>query len=446
MKKTIFLPVLAMGLLLASPANIYAEGWSKSGSDWVYLDKNNNKETEEWRKGADDKWRYLNSYGVMATKEWVDNDNYYVDEQGLIVEGWKQLSDEGKSYWAYFQPGGKAVKVAWKKIGDKQYYFDENGKMLTGWILDNNYYTKEDGSMATGWMKLLPPDSEAPTGGPNSSSAAKWFYFQSTGRKFKPELANGMRYGEKRIDGAKYAFNENGELAIGWVQVSGDSNPTIKNFKYYNEDGTLRTGWYSLEPPEALAGKYEHLVEWFYFSTVGEPYAAKAAKLTEDDFVKINGKQYLFDQNGTPLYGIQKVYQGNNYYAYYLGTSSQCYIIKGKQNVKENSDTTEEYYFQNSNGRGLTGVRDSKLYYKGRLVKANASVKYQVFAIPNENGNGNTNYVVSSSGKIVHNSKVKDVDKVEYKTDASGVLTAIDGDTNIKGTFEIPVEPAWARE
>ena len=446
MKKIFLLPIFAMGLLLASPTNIYAEGWSKSGSDWVYLDKNNSKITDTWKKGADDKWRYLNSSGVMATNQWVDNDTYYVDEQGLIVEGWKQLIDEGKSYWAYFQSGGKAVKEAWKKIGDKQYYFDENGKMLTGWILDDSYYTKEDGSMATGWMKLVPPNTEERGNGPNASSNAKWFYFQNTGKKFKPTVTNDVRYGEKKIDGARYAFNENGELAIGWVQVSGSATPAIKNFKYYNEDGTLRTGWYSLQPPDGLSGNYENLVEWFYFSTTGEPYAAKSERLTTDDFVKINGKQYLFNQNGTPLYGIQKVYQGNAYTAYYLGTSSQCYIIKGRQNVKDSSDSTEEYYFQTSTGGGLTGVKDSKLYYKGKIVKANSYTKYQVFAVPNENGSGSTNYVVSSSGKIVHNGKVKDADKVEYKTNSYGVLTAIDGDTNIKTTFETPSEPGWSEE
>ena len=42
------------------------------------------------------------------------------------------------------------------------------------------------------------------------------------------------------------------------------------------------------------------------------------------------------------------------------------------------------------------------------------------------------------------NGKVKDADKVEYKTNASGVLTAIDGSTNISGSFETPQEPDWA--
>ena len=87
MKKKILLPLFAFGLILSSPTNVYAEGWSKSGSDWIYLDKNNDKVTNEWRKGADDKWRYLNENGLMAKDSWVDNDEYYVDDQGLITEG-----------------------------------------------------------------------------------------------------------------------------------------------------------------------------------------------------------------------------------------------------------------------------------------------------------------------------------------------------------------------
>ena len=140
MKKKILLSLFAFGFVLAMPNNTYAEGWSKSGSDWVYLDKNNYKLSNEWKKGADDKWRYLSDNGVMATNSWVDDDKYYVDEQGLIVEGWKKLKDRNGEYWAYFQSGGKAVKGNWKIINDKYYYFDDEGKMLTGWILDNDYY------------------------------------------------------------------------------------------------------------------------------------------------------------------------------------------------------------------------------------------------------------------------------------------------------------------
>ncbi len=443
MKKKILLSLFAFGFVLAMPNNTYAEGWSKSGSDWIYLDKNNYKLSNEWKKGADDKWRYLSDNGVMATNSWVDDDKYYVDEQGLIVEGWKKLKDRNGEYWAYFQSGGKAVKGNWKIINDKYYYFDDEGKMLTGWILDNDYYINSDGTMVTGWCKLMPPDSEEVRVTPNSSSLEKWFYFTNIGKKFKPVLSKGAKYGEKKIDGVRYAFDENGELVTGWIQITGKSNPSIKDFKYMNEDGTVRTGWYSIQPPDELLGNYNNLVEWFYFSSTGEPYASKTDNLNVSDLVKIDGKQYLFDKNGTPVYGIQKVYQGNSYAAYYFGESSQCYLIKGKQTIKNDLGKSEEYFFQTSTGKGITGTKDHKLYYKGRLVRANEYMKYQVFSVPNDNGSSITNYVVNASGKIVSNGKVKDADKVEYKTNSAGILVAIDGDTNIRGSFETPLEPEW---
>ena len=76
-------------------------------------------------------------------------------------------------------------------------------------------------------------------------------------------------------------------------------------------------------------------------------------------------------------------------------------------------------------------------------MRANEYMKYQVFSVPNDNGSSITNYVVNASGKIVSNGKVKDADKVEYKTNSAGILVAIDGDTNIRGSFETPLEPEW---
>ena len=62
------------------------------------------------------------------------------------------------------------------------------------------------------------------------------------------------------------------------------------------KDGTLRTGWYSTEPPEELLGEYNHTVEWFYFSSTGEPVASKNEKLYASDLQKIKGNQYLFNK------------------------------------------------------------------------------------------------------------------------------------------------------
>ena len=74
--------VLTFGCLTM---NAYAaEGWALSNNIWTYLDKNGNRVTNEWKKGADNLWRYLNSSGEMAVNSWADND-YYVDSNGIMV-------------------------------------------------------------------------------------------------------------------------------------------------------------------------------------------------------------------------------------------------------------------------------------------------------------------------------------------------------------------------
>ena len=45
--------------------------------------------------------------------------------------------------------------TGWRKIGDKQYYFNGDGTMATGWITidGKSYFLKEDGSLDTAAMK-----------------------------------------------------------------------------------------------------------------------------------------------------------------------------------------------------------------------------------------------------------------------------------------------------
>ena len=45
-----------------------AEGWSKQNNTWVYYDSQGYLIRDEWKKGADNQWRYLNGDGVMAVK------------------------------------------------------------------------------------------------------------------------------------------------------------------------------------------------------------------------------------------------------------------------------------------------------------------------------------------------------------------------------------------
>ena len=75
----------------------------------------------------------------------------------------------------------------------------------------------------------------------------------------------------RKIDGDYYCFDEYGRMRTGWINVDGED--TIKSYRLMGSDGRMRTGWYSSTPPEDLEGDiFEDEVNWYYFSSKGEPY------------------------------------------------------------------------------------------------------------------------------------------------------------------------------
>lgn len=443
MNKRLIITLASVGIALGSSFSAYA-GWVRSGNDWTYVDENNNKVYNEWKRGADNEWRYIGSNGVMLTNSWADGEQYFVGDDGrILTKTWKQIDGS----WYYFDEKGKKLSSKWLKIDNKNYYLGEDGKMLTGWILENTYYMGADGVMLTGWQKIYPYETDESTDdGPDTSPSdddKKWYYFGSNGKKYAPNASSSNSYVEKTIGGKKYAFNERGEMATGWISVGTSSSSEIKGYRYYNADGSIRTGWYSLEPPEELENNYDDPVEWFYFDNKGEPKAAASSDFKASDFVKINGKQYLFDENGNPVYGLQKIYTSvDNYDIYYFGKSSECYIQKGRMSVTD-FDGSSSYYFQETSGKGFTGVKSGYIYYKGKLAKAEND-KYEIISLQAENAANYTNYVVNKSGKVMKNAKVKNDDGTELRTNAAGILTQIDGQTNgIGAKYTTPREPSF---
>ena len=294
----------------------------------------------------------------------------------------------------------------------------------------------------------MPPDQNSDSNRPASpgdqglDNDKKWYYFGSNGKKYVPSSS----FGEKKIGENKYAFDSSGAMVVGWVNVVDTTNDTITDYRYYNSDGTIRKGWYAIQPPDALSSQYDDEVEWFYFNNQGVPQASGSNELKANDMIKISNKYYLFAKNGNPTTGLRKVYTDNsgNYSAYYFGGSDESFAHTGKVNVKQSDGTTETYYFQEGSGKGFTGVRDSSLYYKGRIQRADNDTRYVVISLRDEASGAYTNYVVNTSGKIVRSLTVKNADKVEYKTDASGVLTHVNGSTDgVRNTFTNPTEPVF---
>ena len=279
-KRGITVFTLSMMLALGTATlTAYAAGWQQSGTDWVYYDSNNYKVTNEWKKGADGLWRYLNSQGVMAVNSWAD-DEYYVDNNGIMVTNkWLKLQkknpgwdEENTMVWYYFSNSGKIITDGWSKIDNKYYYCDSDGVMQTGWVDDDTYYTGSDGAMRTGWQYLQDPedkDSFDDKTVPFEDDEDKhWYYFQSSGKKYVPNISSGD-YKLYKIDGVYYCFSETGAMQTGWVNMGDKADGSFENYRFFQENGKVQTGWYSSTPPEDndLDMDLGNEVEWYYFSS-----------------------------------------------------------------------------------------------------------------------------------------------------------------------------------
>ena len=443
MKRTLFIVFATCSILATTSFNVYAN-WEAAGSNWIYKENDGSIVKNEWRKGVDGKYRWLNSDGFMEVDSWVNSGESYVDKDGIRVENtWLKVTSDNTTDWYHFDNKGIKEVSKWRKANDKWFYLGDDGKMLRGWIDDGTYYCDENGVMVTGWKYLtpvdyVPKDDTAP--GNESIDGNVWYFFGANGKKFVASKSGGVE--EYKINGIRYCFDETGAMLTGWVNIAGTSSSVAKitDFRYYNEDGSQRTGWYSLRPPARIMETYDNEVEWFYFGTDGIPKASSKDRLKVNDFVKISGRTYIFGSNGVPIYGMIKVYtSGDNYDIYYLGDTTQRNVQKGKFNIVESSGDTIEYYFETS-GRGLTGVKDDKLYYKGRLQTSQDEGKYKIVTI--SDGSKTRNYVVTKTGKIVKNRTFKNEDKVELKTDSSGVLIKYDGNAvEQNARFSEPDEP-----
>ena len=458
--------MLTLGLVTMSA--YAAEGWAMSNNSWIYLDKYGNKVIDEWRKGADNLWRYLNYKGEMAISTWADDD-YYVDSNGIMVSNqWvktkSQFDDDADEEWYYFGSSGKVAKEGWKKIDGKSYLFDDEGIMQTGWVEDGMYYLGDDGVMKTGWKYLAEPTDEDEAwkreyAGPVNPEGKYWFYFGGNGKKYCPATGtdDNALYRIVKISGDYYCFDEHGRMMTGWVYVDGEQedadSSSIRGWRYFAESGiqnvtmgTAVKGWLSLLPPDMIQDELGEEVVWYYFESNGKPKSASYEEIpSTNDFIRINSKSYLFNEYGNPVSGLVKVQiaKTGEYTAYYFDDDSKL-PLKGKATIEEADGTESTFYFNEGSyaGRGYTGVKDNYLYYMGKRQEAEDGMKYTAYTFE-DNGEIKT-YVVSETGRIVKNKTVKDDNGVRYQTNSSGILTHVD-DVAVSGTeaFEVPNAPVF---
>ena len=471
-KQTKLVAVASAAALLAigaSMTSFAATGWVEEDGQWYYYDKDGNRVEDEWKKSGDN-WYWLDSEegGAMAVDKLIEDDDdiYYVDANGVMVKNtWVKVVNEDQDddedpaeyNYYYMQSNGKAYKASddsnstrFRTIAGKRYAFDDDGKMLYGWVKDGERVTDEDdwvdavyylgswddGAMKTGWQKIYVHDAL------EDDDMDHWFYFKSNGKKQTDNL-------NKKINGKKYGFDDRGVMTYEWTIATG-SGASVSDWKYFNspEDGARATkGWFKVVAP---AEDNDNVFSSTYDKTFAEKdaedenerwyYAGSQGELAEGEIKKIKGKYYGFrpeddgegkgaamlsglvlmkvqddqiidvaddgidsDELSDLLDGDYDDLLNDGYTLFYFGNDedSDGAMKTGSVTISLDGDS---YNFQFSKaggsegkGRGVTGVDDNKYIYKaGCRIKADSDDKYQVVEVTGADG-----VDVSASGVMV---------------------------------------------
>ncbi len=418
--------LLAIGASMTSFAAGWAETYAGSG-EWQWLDNYGDPETNTWHTQSG-YYLYLGDNGIVVKDEIIEyNGNYYyVDELGRRVASYwlsrpntdgVMVGDyEPANLYYYFDSKGQAIRgkvsSAIKKSNSttetSKFVFDEEGRMMSGWVDftdGNTYYCggEDEGYMTVGWaeLELRETDDTNPYEGDTA-----WYYFDS-GKMLK----NTRKYLSSDNNGGKkyyFAFDSDGTLEESTFSDIGLASTSYANYKlYYTDGGYAASGWVEADYDGSGSA---HSSTWFYFESNGLAYnydgkdalataSASNANVTSSSvqigkwngstFVPvtdtaseyaarvIDGKTYLFNASGEYLTGVFEitgtVYRkgssqsiGNGIYYFDEVSGSP----KGAMETKKDSWTTDDditfnYQFTN------TGKAAESQIYNGTLYDAN---------------------------------------------------------------------------
>ena len=427
--------LLTIGAAMTSFA---AVGWTMEDGEWVWLDRDGERVTDEW-KVSNGGFYYLGEDGYMLTNQIVKNDStgdiYYVDETGLRVSNrWVSVDNvddetvgnntEVDVLWYYFGSTGKAYKgkdepaartVSWSG-GTNKFLFDTEGHMMSGWYETEDgkdlYYLgdENEGYAHTEWQYLELDEVTAADSDVNNKpyDSQEWFYFQSSGKAYKADTSKGEVTTTKYIskNNGYFTFDENGVLVDEWMPnealhtgatPSAAVNATPGAATVHDVNGT-KLGWvYSadMDDPDSF--------HWYYVVSVsgglktaafgtneklwGVKYSNDVPDLAAVTYTakSIGGKVYIFDAYGKMKDGLVEI---KNYHQYGEDATSTASAWQG---VPAKALTIgAKYYFSKAEASQGTD---------GKMVKGKVTHE--------DNGETSYYYFDKTSGKALK-STVKD--------------------------------------
>ena len=290
---------------------INKEGWQKENGQWRYYESK--KAVTNWKKIAGH-WYYFNKDGTMLSNTVYDD--YLFNKSGAMVEtSWVKIDEK----WYYATDSGKIIRNKWEKINGSWYRFDETGAMLSKTIY-NDYLLQTSGAMhEKGWVKM----------------DEKWYYATDSGKIIRDEW--------EKINGSWYLFDKDGVmLSSQW-----------KDKYYLKESGAMAqsewffdkkyNSWFYLKSDGAYAENqwqgsyylksYGYMAknEWIFDKSYNAWYYLKEDGVYATGTLKINSKNYSFENNGKWISNPSSYYKVKPITAYVYSASGArlSYISQG---------------------------------------------------------------------------------------------------------------------
>ncbi|MDK0765795.1 cell wall-binding protein [Clostridium perfringens] len=431
---------------------INRKGWAKLNDDWFYFNDDSSLKTK-WQTIGGKTYYFNETTGAMATgqrKINYDGEIYCFTSDGSLLKGkgWFSKYDEYNNYkkvWCYIDENG-VLKTGYQTINGKDYYFDYDGKMVTGvvniggvigepnfYCFDNNgalfkkegwkkinekwYYLNEDGSLVNGW-KNSGSDwyylnyHHGMVSGPtkvidNKKLDYDVYYFEEDGRLtnrtgwinhingefsdwYYVENGGKAALGWNKINGTWYYFNSDAKMVTAPTRIF-DKDSSKEKIYFFDKNGAYRrySGWYELKPVDGEPC-------WYYF---GEDGLAKTGWQT------INGNKYWFAPNGIMCKGTSTIFENEvedgcykvDLPTYLFNESGALVTSEGWHKVTL-YDEDKWCYIDNTGvcKKGLAKINNKYYYFEPHA----ALMETGVISIYGFNGNKEANYFFDDSGAL----------------------------------------------
>lgn len=259
-----------------TPLGIEDYGWQ--------TDKNGNMQYREF--GASDV--------VKNGMHEINGKNYYFDENGNVATGF--IKNGGKTY--YFNEETRQMGSGLTEVEGEKYYFDPNTKeMQTGNVTINGkdyYFSQKTGKQLYGLRDVNGNKYyyDSKSGGAKTSG---WQTIDNQKYYFDPNTKQ-MVHGLQTIDNKKYYFDEDGKAIKGFKDIDG--------FTYYfkqSDNSALTSNWLDYKASNGKIYRYR---------------LNKSSHVVKNKKSTIGGNTYYFDEEGrilTKKNGSPKTYAKKQY-------------------------------------------------------------------------------------------------------------------------------------